>query len=72
MRFPFNQQSNPYEAKFTLCNKVARLLAYALGRVYSRGEERREEGKKEARGIERATRQACETWMIARNKSRRV
>lgn len=66
MRFPFNQQSSSYEAKFTLCNKVAR------GKIYSRGEEEGGEGKKEARGIERATRQACETWMIARNKSRRV
>lgn len=50
MRFPFNQQSNPYEAKFTLCNKVAR------GKIYSRGEE--EGGRKEGGAWDRACNEA--------------
>lgn len=47
IRFLFNQQSNPYDAKFTLCNKVPSLsvLRQRQEVLYRRGwnEERKKE-----------------------------
>lgn len=53
IRFLFNQQSNPYDAKVTLCNKVLSLGSSATpgSPVSSRMERRQEEGADSERKV---------------------